>query len=161
MLLQGRYKRLLVIMFFFREKIKNLRFGWNERTLTESDFHRLCKRFRIKVVEMPLTTGGFYYRAMGRDFIAVDSRLLGPQKLVVLFHELAHFLFHTPESGATANFHGIGRRTRQEREADLFALFALIPKSSLETRSIDELIDDGFPPEMIAERCAIFERYGL
>ena len=69
---------------------------------------------------MPLSTGGFYYRVMGRDFIAVDSRLPSAKKLFVLFHELGHFLFHTPESGATANFHSVGRRTRVECEADLF-----------------------------------------
>src|SRR6266478_7308597 len=97
---------LPLAMFFFLDKIKKLRIRWNERPLAESDFHRLCKRYKIRVVEMPLRTNGFYYRAMGRDFIAVDSRLAGPQKLAVLFHELGHFLFHTPESGATANFHG-------------------------------------------------------
>lgn len=62
-------------MRFLTEKIRHLKIGWNERELTETDFYRLCRRFKIKVVEMPLRTGGFYYRVMGRDFIAVDSRL--------------------------------------------------------------------------------------
>lgn len=149
-------------MQFLTEKIQHLKIGWNEREMTESDFYRLCRRFKIKVVEMPLRTGGFYYRVMGRDFIAVDSRLPGEKKLLVLFHELGHFLFHTPESGATANFHGVGRRTRVEREADVFALCALIPKQLIETKTLQELVDeDGFTHEVVAERLSVFERYGI
>ena len=109
-------------MRFLTEKFTSLNIGWNERRLTMVDLYRLCKRYRIAVQEMPLATGGFYYRVMGRDFIAVDSRLDEVRKLFVLFHELGHYLLHTPESGATANFHGVGRQTRKEREADLFAL---------------------------------------
>ncbi len=149
-------------MQFLTEKIAKLKFGWNERELTEYDFFRLCRRFRIKVVEMPLSTGGFYYRVMGRDFIAVDSRLSQTKKLLVLFHELGHFLFHTPESGATANFHGVGRRTRQECEADAFALCALLPSKVIEAKTAQDLIDvEGFTPEIVAERLAVLERYGI
>ena len=149
-------------MRFFTDKIIKLRFGWNERPLAEVDFFRLCKRFKITVQEMPLTTGGFYYRVMGKDFIAVDSRLAPPEKLIVLFHELGHFLFHTPETGATANFHGVGHRTRQEIEADVFALCAVMPKSLIVNRRPDELVDDdGFTPEMVEERRGIFVRYGI
>ncbi len=149
-------------MRFLIEKIQLLKIGWNERELTETDFYRLCRRFRIKVVEMPLRTGGFYYRVMGQDFIAVDSRLPREKKLFVLFHELGHFLFHTPESGATANFHGVGRRTRIEIEADVFALCALIPKQLIKTKGPQELIDEGgFTPEIVAERLAVLERYDI
>jgi len=149
-------------MRFLNDKISNLGIGWNERPLDEADFYSLCKRFRISVTEMPLATDGFYYRVMGRDFIAVDSRLSGQFKLAVLFHELAHFLFHAPETGATANFHGLGRRTRKEREADAFALCALIPRVWIENRLIAELIDDGsFSAQMIAARHEIYRRYGI
>ena len=148
-------------MRFAIEKISQLRTGWNERPLGEDDFYRLCKRYKVTVQEMPLRVGGFYYRVMGRDFIAVDSRLAGPQKLAVLFHELGHFLLHTPETGATANFHGVGRQTRKEQEAEVFALCSLIPQTLIHTRTIQELIDDGFPTDMIVERFAIFDRYGF
>ena len=130
-------------MRFLTDKISKLNFGWNERPLSETDLYVLCNRFGINVQEMPLTVGGFYYRVMGKDFIAVDSKLTRHQKLAVLFHELGHFLFHTPESGTThASFHAVGHRTRQETEADLFALCSLIPRSWIETRPIDELIGD-------------------
>lgn len=149
-------------MQFVIDKISKLRVHWNERALTETDFYRLCKRFKVNVTEMPLRTGGFYYRVLGKDYIAIDSRLAGIQKLAVLFHELGHFLLHTPESGATANFHGVGRRTRKEIEADLFALCALIPRSWIESRMIEDLIDDeGFPPDMVEARHEIFLRFGI
>lgn len=147
-------------MRFLTERISKLNTRWNEAPLTRVDFDRLCRRFNIKVQEMPLTVGGFYYRVMGRDFIAVDSRLAGPQKLAVLFHELGHFLFHTPESGATANFHGVGRRTRQENEADVFALCSIIPRCWIESRPVNDLIDDeGLPAEMVEARYEILRMY--
>lgn len=148
-------------MRFFLDKISALRIGWNERVLTETDFYRICKCLRVRVEEMPLGPGGFYYRVLGRDYIAIDSRLSGTAKLLVQFHELAHFLLHTPASGATANFHGVGRKTRQEREADLFALCALIPRTTLETRSADDLTDEGFAADAVLERLEIYERHGL
>lgn len=143
------------------EKISQLGIGWNERRLDEDDFHNICKRFKISVTEMPLTVSGFYYRVTGKDFIAVDSKLSGPKKMFVLFHELGHFLLHTPDTGATANFHGIGRRSRKEIEADAFALCSIIPRPVLESRSICELIDDGIDPDALRERVEVYRRFGI
>ena len=148
-------------MQFIVNKISPLCPGWNRRPLTEDDFYRLCKKFRIGVTEMPLTVSGFYYRVSGRDFIAVDSKLSGPKKLLVLFHELGHFLLHTSESGATANFHGIQKTSRKEIEADAFALCAVIPKTLLESRSPDELIHDGIDPDTLRERVGVYRRCGI
>jgi Zn-dependent peptidase ImmA (M78 family) len=149
-------------MRFFLDKISRLNIRWNEATLTERDFHSICKRLRVNVIEMPLRTGGFYYRVMGRDYIAIDSRMSGVKKLLVQFHELAHFLLHTPETGATANFHGVGRRTRKEREADIFALCAVIPRTLLDTHSPAELADDeGIPADVLAARYDILDFHGF
>lgn len=149
-------------MLLLIEKISQLGFGWNERPLGEADFYLICKRLKIRVIEMPLRVSGFYYRVMGQDFIAIDSRLSGYKKLAVLFHELGHYLFHTPESGATANFHGVGHRTRKECEADIFAFCALIPRCWLTHRDPQQLIeDDGFPIDIITERYRVFERYNI
>jgi Zn-dependent peptidase ImmA (M78 family) len=146
-------------MRFLSDKAHKLKIGWNERPLTEDDFHRLCRRFRIAVQEMPLRVSGFYYRLMGRDFIALDSRLTGNERLMVMFHELAHFLFHTPESGETANFHRIGRETRQEIEADAFAICALMPQTMIE--ALEEVGPDQFSPDLVGERLALFRRQGI
>lgn len=148
-------------MKFILEKLSRLRIGWNECVLTEADFHRLCRRFRIRVDEMPLRPGGFYYRLRGRDFIAIDSKLSGIRKLTVQFHEFGHYLLHTPESGTSASFHRVGTRTRKEREADAFALCAVLPLALIQTRTPAELIDEGFPADLVADRLAIHDRYGI
>jgi Zn-dependent peptidase ImmA (M78 family) len=145
----------------YLDKIKRLRIGWNKNPLGEADFYRLCRRFKVTVVEMPLRTNGFYYCVKGRHFIAVDSKLPQIKKLLVMFHEFAHFLMHSPDSNTTASFHGLGQKTRKEREADAFALCALIPKPWIEEREINDLLDEGFPRELLRERAAIYEQLGL
>lgn len=148
-------------MRFLIDKLATLRVGWNERVLTVDDFYKICRRFRVTVQEMPLTVGGFYYRAMGKECIAVDSRLPEKEKLVVMFHELGHFLFHAPETGATASFHHVAGPTREECEADVFAICAILPRTLIENRSAADLIDDGYPRAVVQTRLAIFERHRL
>lgn len=149
-------------MFFFREKISKLRCLWNERPLTEEDFHRLCKVQKVTVQEMPLRVSGFYYCVLGKHYIAIDSKLKKHDKLFVMFHEFAHYLMHSPDSGTTANFHGVGKKTRKEAEADAFALCALIPKIWIETRTLQELIEDeGFASEIVKERREIYELHRI
>lgn len=148
-------------MHMISKRLAQLGIGWNVRPLTESDFYNICKKFRISVTEMPLTVSGFYYRVAGKDHIAVNSRLSGPKKLLVWFHELGHFLLHTPDTGATANFHGVGKRSRKEIEADAFALCSIIPKPMLESRSLEELVCDGIDPDALHERVEIYRRSGI
>ena len=149
-------------MRFSLEKFSNLNIGWNERPLSEADFYRLCRRFRITVEEIPLRVSGFYYCVMGRHFIAIDSKLPPRRKLFVMFHEFAHFLMHAPNTNETASYLGVGRPTRKEREADMFALVAMIPRTLLETRTSDELIaDDGISREELRQRFELFEKHGL
>jgi Zn-dependent peptidase ImmA (M78 family) len=149
-------------MFFSSRKFRQLSIGWNERRLNEADFHRLCRRFKITVEELPLRVSGFYYCMLGRHFIAIDSKLPPRKKLFVMFHELAHYLMHAPNHNETASYHGVGRPTRKEREADMFALVALFPKHLLEQHSPDELIrDEGITPDELAARYALFETHGV
>jgi Zn-dependent peptidase ImmA (M78 family) len=149
-------------MKFLVEKVSQLRINWNKRALTEDDFHRLCRRFKITVQEMPLSVSGFYYCMKRRHFIAVDSKLHPQTKLFVMFHEFAHFLMHAPDTGVTANFHGVGKKTRKEAEADAFALCALIPKSWIGSRTEQEMLeDDGLTMEMLRQRTKILQMYGV
>ena len=143
------------------DKLEKLKIGWNRRSLTENDFYQLCRRFRVTVVEMPLVTNGFYYCVKGRHFIAISTRLPRIEKLLVMFHEFAHFLMHSPDTNTTASFHGLGRKTRKEREADAFALCAIIPRCWMESHELSELIDEGFPAKILKERVQILEQLGL
>lgn len=110
---------------------------------------------------MPLRTSGFYYCVLGRHYIAIDSTLERFEKLFVMFHEFAHYLMHAPDTGVTANFHGVGKKTRKESEADAFALCALIPKLWIETRTIHDIAEhEGVPEKMLRERLALYEMHG-
>ena len=149
-------------MLFFHDKISKLNIAWNRCALTEDDFHRICRKLKITAVEYPLTTNGFYYSVMGGHYIVVDSRLTGVKKLLVMFHELAHFLFHTPDHGVTANFHGVGGKTKKEAEADAFALCALVPAVWLKSRLIHHISEEeGIPHAILRDRIDVFERYGI
>lgn len=149
-------------MNFLVETVARLRINWNKRALTEDDFHRLCKRFRITVQEMPLSVSGFYYCMKRRHFIAIDSKLPPDKKLFVMFHEFAHFLLHVPDSGITANFHGVGKQTRKEIEADAFALCALIPRTWIDGRDEQELLeDDALDRDMLTKRLKILQTFGF
>ena|SRR3982751_3125308 len=149
-------------MFFLLEKVAQLRCGWNRKPLTEEDFFRLCSRKKITVVEMPLRTNGFYYCVKGQHFIAVDSRLEAHRKLLVMFHEFAHYLMHAPEISETASFHGIGQKTRKEVEADLFALCALMPKSWIEQgRFAETAAEEGIPADLAGERLCLYHQFSI
>jgi hypothetical protein len=69
---------------------------------------------------------------------------------------------HAPNSNETASYHGVGRPTRKEREADMFALVAMIPRTWLETRTPDELIaDESVSPAELRQRFELFEKHGV
>lgn len=149
-------------MIFLLDKIKQLKIGWNERPLGEADFYKLCKRHKIVVNEMPLRVSGFYYCVKGGHYIAIDSKLSKGMKLLVMFHEFAHFLMHAPSVNETASYHGIGRKDRKEIEADTFALVAVIPQKWIETMTPDEILErSGLDADQLKERFEIFEKFGI
>ena len=149
-------------MLLLADTISRLRIHWNKRPLTEADFFKLCRKHKVTVTEMPLKVSGFYYCAMGRHFIAIDSRLSPQKKLFVMFHEFAHFLLHAPSGAATANYHGIGKRTRIEIEADSFALCALMPLAWVESGRFAELAADaGYDEDLTQQRLGVYELHCL
>ena len=149
-------------MIFFLDKISKLKLGWNQKPLNETDFFKFCQRFKIKVIEMPLQVDGFYYCVKGKHYIAINKRLRADKKLFVMFHEFAHFVYHVPDTNVTANFSRVGDRNFKEDEADLFALCALIPKVWVETKTLQELVEDEFlSEEIVWKRKEIYENYRI
>lgn len=149
-------------MLFFLDRFTKLECGWNERPLTEADFLQLCRRHKVKVQEMPLRVSGFYYCVLRRHYIAINSRMPHPRRLFVMFHEFAHYLFHAPDAGATANFHGIGKQTRKEFEADAFASCALMPRTMVERTSVQDMIEvEGLPEDLVRQRMELFVRLSI
>ena len=145
-------------MQLLARRISQLIPDWNKRELGEADVCGLCERFGLRIVEIPLRREGFYFRLLGLDVIAVNSRLKGVERVRVLFHELAHFLLHVPESGPTARFHGLAPESRFEREADLVALCAVLP---LEVVRANSAAPDGVDADVWAKRLEMLVKYGL
>lgn len=138
--------------------------GWNRRALTETDALRICRREKIKIVEYPLSgTLGSYFRCAGRDYITVDSRLRGVRRLYVLLHELGHYFLHVPPDTAAAYFFRLKPDTKQEFEAETFAVVALLPEPMLRRllASSEEEWEAGFTGEMIEFRLKVLDRYGV
>lgn len=146
----------------YLEKINGLKFGWNVKPLTEAEFYRLCRKFKVKVVLMSLKRRGYYSRVKGKHHIVISDRLPDFQTLFVMFHEFGHFLMHSPASGQGTKFSGKCEGSREETEADAFAYCALLPLSMLRDRLPEELVNDfGFPAGFLMERLKIYERYGI
>jgi len=138
------------------------KFGWNSRVLTLDDFFRICRRERIKVVELPLLVPGFYMICKGKSFIAINSNLRGVRKLHVIFHELAHHFLHAPASGATANFFHVREPPKVKFEADAFAIVAMIPEPLLRRMLTWEIEEEyGYTRDMLNFRLKVLDKYGV
>lgn len=149
-------------MNVYVDKLRAMRFGWNERPLTEADFLRIKRRLKFAFRRMPLKRRGYYSRTRGRDTIVISERLRGFQELFVMFHELGHVLMHAPARGEAVHFSGKCEGSREEKEADAFAYCALLPLLLLSSVPPDELVNDlGYPPAFVMKRTRIYERYGI
>lgn len=147
----------------FLQKIEKLDFGWNQRSLTSDDFYGLCRRFKIKVEELPLlTVHGAYSCDKKKHYIAVNTRLPQMQQLFVMFHEFGHYLMHLPSTGPIERQCTVPtkRRSRDEKEADAFAYCAVLPFELLRTRDSMELAD-AYGMTFFMERLAVYERYKI
>lgn len=136
---------------------------FNRRALSLEDFTSFCRRNRIKVHSIPLLVPGFFMLTGGRPHLYVDDGRRGVTWLHAALHELAHYLFHTPPYETAAYFYRLRPRTREEVEADAFAIIALIPQGLLKKlmESEDYAEDNGLPSELLKERAELFARYGI
>jgi Zn-dependent peptidase ImmA (M78 family) len=135
---------------------------WNKRVPTELEFHRLCRRRRIKVIEMPLRVAGFYMVCKGKKFIALNTNLRGVRRLETGFHEIAHDLLHAPVSATTALFCGFNGDRKTEFEARAFAACAVMPEPLLRqllSLPPDEIGD--YTLDMLKFRLTVLDRFGF
>jgi Zn-dependent peptidase ImmA (M78 family) len=138
--------------------------GWGERALEEEDVLRILRREKIKLAEYPISGSlGFYMASAGRHFITVDSRLRGVQRLHVILHELAHYYLHVPAHATAAHFFRLRPDTKQEFEAEAFALVALLPEPKLRRllATPEEEWEPGFTAEMVEVRLKVLQLYGV
>jgi Zn-dependent peptidase ImmA (M78 family) len=133
----------------------------NKRPLTDADLYRICRREKVKLHNIPLRVPGFYMVIRGKPHIYVNGSLRGVAWLLAAFHELGHHLLHAPPHSTVAYFYKLKPNTKEENEAEAFALIALIPESLLlKLIASEEYAEDyGFPSELLNERCEFYARY--
>ncbi|MFV0388420.1 MAG: ImmA/IrrE family metallo-endopeptidase [Pyrinomonadaceae bacterium] len=132
-------------------------YGFGTRSLTEEDFHRICADFEIEVIYERVKRP-FYMRLMDQEFIVLNRRSRGLRNLFDSFHELAHALEHGGKSHEVALFRGLVK-SKEEVEADTFALLAIIPESALE--SFLEENSTRFARKLFRERERVRVLFGL
>jgi len=140
-------------------KIKEVFPNFNITALTENDFWRAAKKYRVIVRRMPLRVKGYYKPHRGRHYIMIDSRLTGLDFLHTALHEFCHFLFDMPEVNE-ALYSGRDNDTC-EQFADAFALAAMIPLPELLNVGYDDLTGNVWLSRIIADRIVIYTRYGI
>lgn len=139
-------------------KLKRLIPELDKRPLTARDFFRICRRERIKVFEIPLSVPGFYVVCKGKAYIYLNCRLRGVAWLLAAFHELGHHFLHAPPFATVALFYQLKPDTRQEKEAQAFAITAVIPEPLMKEllASGEYVEDEGLSAELLKDRCDLY-----
>jgi Zn-dependent peptidase ImmA (M78 family) len=134
-------------------------FGFNQRILTEDDFHKICDCERITVLEMDVSSS-FYMSVAGQAFIVLSKKLKGLKKTFVEFHELAHHFLHG-ERNTTSAFYFNLLDSKNEFEADALALIALLPISSLSSFDFLEEHPNRYARKLYKDRQRLNFLYGV
>lgn len=138
--------------------LRNTPEEWNTRFLTEADFYRYCDEGNIVLHEdRRLAQPGLYLVYDNKAHIFIDERLRGFVRLLVGFHELAHFWMHPV---GVKLFQGV--ETNAETEADVVATCALIPRPIIEHVSPDRICGlYGYPRSLVELRLKILGQWKL
>lgn len=132
--------------------------GWNKKVLTEADASEFCRSHRITVTVDKRQEYGklLYYK--GYPFILINPALDPGMRLWVLWHEVAHFILHYPE---TSKFSASMKR-KNDREANMVAAVAMMPRPIIEGHTLAEIQHAfGYPLEVVKIRYDIYQREGI
>lgn len=148
------------------EKIGTLCPDWNRRQLTENDFYDFCDCQDILVIETPLRyrINAMLWFVENQYVATINSRLHGITRLFSMWHEVGHFLMHSPSRTVGTYFWGDEKiyshqNRREENQADAFALCCLIPKPWISRKTFNDLLDEGFTEKQVWKRKEIFEKH--
>lgn len=137
----------------------------HSRSATEQDFHEYCRLHKVKVVFDSDVSTGIYVRFMGTDTIFLSPKLSGWMLRYVMFHELAHAIFHAPtQSNMQVDFFGVKTRNHRMRknhlEAEAVAAVLLLPTLELHERLTDpEFVNSDELQELVAYRLKIYKKH--
>lgn len=139
----------------------------NVREFTEVDCWAFVKKHKIAVKRAPLEVEGYtgirFVRGKKRYYMMIDERLDGVHFLKAFLHEIGHVVLHDPRGSLEVLYlkRDHAPESKQEAEADIFMLLAILPKKrflELSRMQPDEL--HPFPVELLLRRRKLFEQIG-
>lgn len=135
---------------------KLLAAGWNERHLTRQDADQLIEREKIDLRIEPMLFEGLYLVRRNRPRIFLNAHLTGYMSLLVLWHEIAHHILHSPNM---CFYHQCSLQ-KYESEAQRVAVCSLIPYTWVLNRSLSDIQDElQCSKELCWDRKFIYETY--
>ena len=147
------------------KRIKEAFPHFNERPITENDFWRASKKFKIVVRRLPLEIDGYYERYKGRNYILLSERLTGRKWLHTALHEFCHFLFDVPIGKTNYVLYrkrsDIDRDDPRERWADAFATICLMPFPEIIRSSKEPPPEDQDTLRLCLDRLTVKSHYGI
>lgn len=100
-------------------------FPWlHERSATAADFNVFCEKHDVEILYESFISHGVYVLCQDQHFIFLNPDL--PDELLrhVMFHELAHYLFHTPtQSNIPGHVVDREEEAKSHLEAEIVAAF--------------------------------------
>lgn len=135
----------------------------HERAATENDFHKVCERHSVEVVYTPDILTGLYVFCAGRHVIFLNSSLRDLKLRHVMFHELAHFLFHVPsQSNVAFEFFHLHHKNKNHCEAEAAAAWLLVPIREIEETTLHfQCSDNESLRSLIRTRLQLHEKYSI
>ena len=134
-----------------------------QRSATEDDFFEYCAYSFIDVVFTPFISIGMYVKYNGGDYIFLNDKLHGWFLRYVMFHELAHYMFHMPSQAKYgAEFFSLHSKEKNHIEAETIAALLLLPMEELtDVLQLPEASLDEHMKALIGVRLEIANKYRI
>lgn len=151
-------------MFHTLKRLKAIFPSLNRWAFTEDDCYQICRSRKIIVKRAPLEVHGYsgkmLYRKQKRYYILIDEKLKGIEFLRAFLHEIGHILLHEPRGNLEVLYlkRDIDIETKQEAEADVFMLLAILPKKRFfELRETPFELLHPFTVELLKKREKLYQ----
>lgn len=128
---------------------------WNQCVKPENAALEFCRLKEIRIVDDKKQKFGKLKFYKGYVFILINPKLSPAMRLWVLWHEIGHFILHSPQ---TSNFSKSMKR-KYDRQANTVAAISMMPKNIIEFLTPEEIQEEyGYPMELIEIRLEILEK---
>src|SRR5688572_9200127 len=131
-----------------------------KRSATEEDFYRHCAAHEITVVMDMDMSIGVYVTCRNEPFIFLNPKMKGWYLRYVMFHELAHHIFHAPsQSNAGVEFFHLHSKQKNHFEAEVVAAMALLPRKEINSLLQNREFERPELANLITFRLELYRRF--